>query len=1009
MRAQARAASAASQAADPAASASVDVGRDNVVAGLAGSPPPGRGEGPPSRSPAPPEAVLAADAFVGELSKDAGMRDAADPAQFLELLSALADALEGGWASPTGSSAAAEAERDAARRKLANAALRLLGAAEGAWDDWSLPECLACGSAAASLGLGPQPQLRGWADRLDSLRPGAAGEEAAEAFYWLARVGFEAHAFRRHFAADADLDALSPRGGQRVLVGLAADAAAEEGVGGVAGQVGALAAAVVSSRGELGDRELLEAAAAVWRLGAAAAPGGEGPGLLETLAAEAEARAPGMAPGQLSEAAHVFSQAGGARPSLWPALSQAVRARLGEFALGQVLRVLNGFVKSGAPDDALLGDVEAWLQRRVTGLEPRGIVAALSAYARVGHAPRTLLQMAGDVAAERAGEFSPAQLTRLLWCYATLRVQHQGLMASACRSAEGRMGEFDGKSMANLLWACASLEWGGCEDMLEGAVARCAEVAREMPAQSLATALWSLAKLEHPPGAFADMACRQAKGSRFRGFEPQSLSMLLWAFATLKDRGLLREDELPRPQFLFATQQEVADRLGQFEGQHLANVMWAYAKLGHQPGRLLREAGDEVSVRISSLKPQEIFMVTWAFSKMKYEHEGLLDAVAGELAVRATAFRHAELVGTIYAYARLGARLPGSTLLVCSEYLAPAVSRLPPKELSILPWSLARMGYLHVPLFTEASNDIATRVNIFNPRQLSMVAWAWGRLSFHPGEALTEVQAEVCRRIINARGFEITTLLWAFATLGEEPQDLLRAVANREVLEEFRGSLPPRNTVEGLWALSATMQYDHPLYAVLSAKAQRIPVRYVFPDEVIMDLAQACAISQWESPEGQIPFPYKLRRLAMYLATKRAQDVGSRSGDAAGRVADVVAQMSRVLGQVGLEHVCWPEVKKTPAPIHLLIRGPGGGEIAVVVEDEEGDYTFGHAQRSGRAAVAQRVLWGAGMDVAPVRATEWRAALDSQEDPKQMMLSLLEDTAQVKAAATAAGLSVNVH
>lgn len=71
--------------------------------------------------------------------------------------------------------------------------------------------------------------------------------------------------------------------------------------------------------------------------------------------------------------------------------------------------------------------------------------------------------------------------------------------------------------------------------------------------------------------------------------------------------------------------------------------------------------------------------------------------------------------------------------------------------------------------------------------------------------------------------------------------------------------------------------------------------------------------------------------------------------------------------QVGLQHTCWPEIRKTPAPVHVLIEGPQSQQIAVVVEDDVLDYTAGHRQRCGRAAVAQRVLWGAGMDVAPIR------------------------------------------
>lgn len=43
------------------------------------------------------------------------------------------------------------------------------------------------------------------------------------------------------------------------------------------------------------------------------------------------------------------------------------------------------------------------------------------------------------------------------------------------------------------------------------------------------------------------------------------------------------------------------------------------------------------------------------------------------------------------------------------------------------------------------------------------------------------------------------------------------------------------------------------------------------------------------------------------------------------------------------------------------------------------------------------------------RASEWRKVVASQEDPRDLLLGHLEDTAQVKAAATAAGLQVNKH
>jgi len=892
-------------------------------------------------------------------------------------------------ASPSPSPDAARAAAARAVRSCAD------GSPPGvSWTAWSLPEI--SGLLAALVGIGYQagPELRGLMDRATSLVAVADVDEAITALYWLTKLEMDAQDLAQRVAEQIpDVAALSPSVMHRLFWTLAARGATLP-----AATEGAVVEAAVAAGEALEGDDLAEV---LWALGRYASPDPEAAGArLASLEAVVARRLDGMGPAALAMVAQAY---GAVRPVPAAAMGRVaahVRAGLPAFGFGDVLRVLYAFLAAGITDEALLRDVDAWLEERMARIPPQGLTAALWAYARMGHAPRPLLQLAADIACNRMGDFSPSQLSRLLWCYATLRVCHVDLMKAACESAQERIDTLDAKSLANILWACAALSWEH-KPMLAAAARRAAALAEEMGTQAMSIAMWSFAKLRFYPEAFA-AAAADAACTRLGAFEPQGLSMLLWAYATLgRHPGKL----------LWASAAEVARQLPQMEAQHVANVMWVYATLGHQPGKLMQEAGDEAASRLSEMKPQEVLMVAWSFAKLKYVHKGLLDAIRGDLAVRAGAFPAPELTGVMYAFARLKQSMPASTLRVCADVLTVSIADLPPHEVSVTVWSMAKMGHLHAPLMQAAAETVYARCQIFNPRQLTMLAWAFAALRYHPGRTLQAMQSVACQRLINARPFEVTTLLWAFSSLGEEPLDLLDAIASTpEVLQEFQSDLPPKNTVEGLWALAAAMQYDHPLYQVLARHAGRVPPKFVFPNELLSDLAQVCSLSTWECPTGEPPFPSKLKRLSLYLATKQAQDATeSEASISEGGIGDVVQGIARVLEQVGLKHTCWPEVRKTPAPVHVLIEGPGGQQVAVVVEDEARDYTLGHAQRSGRAAVAQRVLWGAGMDVVPIRASEWRKVVASQEDPRDLLLGHLEDTAQVKAAATAAGLQVNKH
>ena len=278
-------------------------------------------------------------------------------------------------------------------------------------------------------------------------------------------------------------------------------------------------------------------------------------------------------------------------------------------------------------------------------------------------------------------------------------------------------------------------------------------------------------------------------------------------------------------------------------------------------------------------------------------------------------------------------------------------------------WSFATLGHLHPDLFSAAFARLASSPNLFATRQLAMMVRACATLNYHPDPThLSVLESTVVTRLGGARPFEVCHILWSFARLGTEPSFLLDALHRgphaEDLLAEFDGSdgrAGPTDLVHACWALVGSLQYEHPLYHVLSHHVARIRPGYKFADEVLTEVAHVVSLSEvrdggrwsvrphslhlfppfqfWrtsftqtssshvchtqvESRDGVLLFPGKMRRLALYLGQQRAQDQERLDND----VRVVVDEVAGVLRGRGVAHLVYPQVRKVTAPIHILLE-----------------------------------------------------------------------------------------
>ena len=95
--------------------------------------------------------------------------------------------------------------------------------------------------------------------------------------------------------------------------------------------------------------------------------------------------------------------------------------------------------------------------------------------------------------------------------------------------------------------------------------------------------------------------------------KPQTVSNLLWAYATLG---------WAPTHLLTSLAIETLRQLPYFKPQELANTLWSYASLGYTPmPEWLGQMGVACEAHIGGCKPQELSSLVWALASLRF-HPG---------------------------------------------------------------------------------------------------------------------------------------------------------------------------------------------------------------------------------------------------------------------------------------------------------------------------------------------------------------------------------------------------
>ncbi|KAK9811789.1 hypothetical protein WJX72_010082 [[Myrmecia] bisecta] len=289
------------------------------------------------------------------------------------------------------------------------------------------------------------------------------------------------------------------------------------------------------------------------------------------------------------------------------------------------------------------------------------------AYAVLGYHPGSHLMSAIAKGVQwQLRDFSPQGLSNIVWAYAKLgaavSLEVQTLLEALAVEAASQLMDirsrqrFIPQNLSNMVYGYAVLGYNP-GPMLLGAVAKEAQrQLHDFGPQELTNMVWAFAKLGGPLGpdvvALLDLVPSEVvrqltDGMRSMKVKPQTMSNLLWAYATLK--------RVP-DKLLDALTKEVLRQLVAFKPQELSNTVWAYAVLDYYPGEhLMTQLASAIHKQIDAFKAPELSSTLWAFAALRH-HPGahLMDAALGEVQRQADKLKPQELAQVVWAAAELG-------------------------------------------------------------------------------------------------------------------------------------------------------------------------------------------------------------------------------------------------------------------------------------------------------------------------------------------------------------------
>lgn len=215
--------------------------------------------------------------------------------------------------------------------------------------------------------------------------------------------------------------------------------------------------------------------------------------------------------------------------------------------------------------------------------------------------------------------FTPRHISGVLWSFATLH--HRGPeWERALEAAQGHLTEFSPVDLALTAWSIATMKMDPLSLYDQISKLAIPKIADFQP-QALSNIMWATATLKKENDALirnaAMVACRHLDAGV--DFRPHEYSTMVWSMVLTQAKEECLFDRISR---------RILPRVTEFGPQELTNTVWAFASLGIRTEGLFEAVGAECHKKLRHFNTQNITNIAWAYTHLKVGGQGMLTDIA---------------------------------------------------------------------------------------------------------------------------------------------------------------------------------------------------------------------------------------------------------------------------------------------------------------------------------------------------------------------------------------------
>ena len=416
--------------------------------------------------------------------------------------------------------------------------------------------------------------------------------------------------------------------------------------------------------------------------------------------------------------------------------------------------------------------------------------------------------------------------------------------------------EFDARCISNLAYAYALL---GYDPNLEDGNTLLSNIAdasigciHKFEPQGISNIVWAFATLKlHTSRLFQSIDDALDEMTDLNGFEPQDFSNILWAYAKVDMSYSKLFDKVGGTIVNL-------DNLNSFKPQELSNIVWAYAKISASHPGLFDKVADTIVYKdnLDSFKPQTLSNIVWAYATCNIQNADLFDKVADAVVDMKSldSFKPQALSNIVWAYAKADVRHFGLFEKIANAILDEAsINMFNSQALSNIVWAYATVNIEHPRLFEKVGNvivDNLCNLDSFKPQNLANIVWAYATANVHHHGVFNKV-GNVIASMISLGSFEsqeLSNTVWAYATCNIEHRALFDRISNAVIGRKTLDSFKPQELSNLVWSYAATNEFRPDLFDKIGSEIVRNRNIDSFNMQELANIAWSYAVADIDNP-----------------------------------------------------------------------------------------------------------------------------------------------------------------